>query len=82
MKWITNISNPGLRSSRLKWQGERELLSEAKVGTEHEDWKRYLEWLGQFKKGAPKATTVYTVEQLQLMGMIGLYEEEEVHVDV
>ena len=39
----------------------------------HEDWLRHLEWINRNVIGRPKATEAYTVEQLEAMGMIGIY---------
>jgi hypothetical protein len=36
----------------------------------------YLEWRSRLIEGRPKATNAFTVEQLESMGIIGLYEPE------
>lgn len=38
--------------------------------------KEYVNWVNQFVRGRPMATEHYTVEQLEEMGMIGLYEPQ------
>jgi hypothetical protein len=37
------------------------------------EWKNYIEWCNKHIIGLPKATSKYTVVELEIMGMIGLY---------
>lgn len=39
-------------------------------------WERHLEWVNSNVIGRPKATEKYTVEELENMGMIGIYARE------
>jgi hypothetical protein len=37
-------------------------------------WQRHLDYLSDKRIGRPQATTTYTVEQLEAMGMVGVYK--------
>lgn len=37
----------------------------------------YWEWRNSLVEGRPKASEVFSVEELEAVGMIGLYREEE-----
>lgn len=39
-------------------------------------WQRHLDWINKNVIGPPKATDFYTREQLEEMGMIGIYAKE------
>ena len=39
-----------------------------------QSWKNYQNWINKNVIGPPKATETYTVEQLEEMKMVGLYE--------
>lgn len=43
---------------------------------ERQEWQYHLDWINQNEVGRPKATAHYTVEQLESMGMIGVYAKE------
>lgn len=47
------------------------------AGTEVMDieWQHHLDWINQNVIGQPQATKWYTVEQLEKMGMIGIYSK-------
>lgn len=40
------------------------------------EWAEHLRWIREHVTGRPKASRYYTVEQLEKMGMIGVYAEE------
>ena len=37
-------------------------------------WRHHMEWINANEIGRPQATSKYTCEQLEEMGMVGLYE--------
>lgn len=37
------------------------------------EWKHHLNWIAENVIGPPKATDYYTQEELEKMGMIGIY---------
>lgn len=39
-------------------------------------WKRHMEWIDAGVIGRPEATDTYTVEQLEAMGMVGIYAKD------
>lgn len=41
------------------------------------EWRHHLEWIDRNVIGRPKATEKYTVEELEKMGMIGIYAKLE-----
>jgi hypothetical protein len=44
--------------------------------TQEEAWHYHCEWLKGKVIGKPQATSAYTVEELEKMGMVGVYIEE------
>lgn len=62
MEWLSNIYDP------LKPDAQ------ARLGKQ---WKRHLDWHSEHIVGRPKATERYTTEQLEVMGMIGIYARDE-----
>ena len=42
-----------------------------------EAWTRQMEWLKGKHIGRPQATKTYTVEQLEDMGYVGVYDNDE-----
>lgn len=68
MRWVTNSPNPyepGYLPVRLKHETMRDAVLRDRYL-----WDRTI-------KGRPQATdNTYTVEQLEEMGMYGLYEED------
>ena len=48
-----------------------------RIGQSPQDaYRNYKNWRNKFIAGRPKATTKHTVEQLEEMGMVGLYKNE------
>jgi len=45
--------------------------------TPEEAWAQQERWLSDKTIGSPKATERYTVEQLEAMGFVGVYVEDE-----
>lgn len=41
------------------------------------EWQYHLDWINENVIGPPKGTDHYTVEQLEEMGMIGIYAAAE-----
>ena len=39
------------------------------------EWQRHLDWINKNVIGRPKATKKYTVEELEEMGMVGIYKK-------
>lgn len=54
---------------------------DARNTTPEEAWRQHLEWINRNVIGRPQATETYTVEQLEAMGMIGIYAPEAAAAD-
>lgn len=64
LEWVTNTED---------------VISRPSVLANDNAWILVKVWMGEFATGRPKATGEYSVEQLEEMGLIGLYRwvEEE-----
>jgi len=51
----------------------RMALSISFYETREEAWERHLQWLEDKDIRRPKATKTFTVEQLEKMGLVGVY---------
>lgn len=68
LEWKTNFTNPyKALHTPIILSGESYL----------DALRRERELYDRLIKGRPQATDTYTVEQLEAMGMIGLYEQKE-----
>jgi hypothetical protein len=65
MRWLSNAQDH-------RKAGYRPVLS-----SNDPDGRYYREWLRDKVVGRPKATETYTVEKLEAMGLIGLYQAEK-----
>lgn len=72
--WKTNFHNPYVNPERTR----RESIDESSFDNALRNDKAFY---GSMIKGPPKATDTYTVEQLEDMGMVGLYREEQVEME-
>jgi len=66
MKRLTNLLDPTRPDAELYI---RTMINKTRL----EAWNRQQEWLKDKIIGEPQATSMYTVEQLKLMGMVGVY---------
>jgi hypothetical protein len=73
MKFLTNTHDPkdveGAKMSlalSFDYMYDRQGLERA--------WQRHLDYLSDKFIGRPQATTTYTVEQLEAIGMVGVYK--------
>lgn len=69
MKHISNIYNPCLPDAR------QHFISVVNMDSELQ-WREYLKWVYSNEVGDPQATDTYTVTELKVMGMIGVYKKE------
>lgn len=70
MKFLSNIYDPTLPDAK-----ERTFYSSQE--NRDEQWKDWLKWVGRNIMGRPKRTEFYSVEQLEAMGMVGLYAPQD-----
>lgn len=68
LEWKTNYTDPYKPNHKPMTFGNESYLDAI---------RRERELYDRFIKGRPQATDTYTVEQLEAMGMIGLYEQKE-----
>lgn len=47
------------------------------INSRRHEWQMHLNWINANIITRPKATATYTVEQLEAMGMVGLYAHPE-----
>ena len=71
MKFLTNLPDPKREDARFNiMNGPHESPTVA--------WRRQKEWLKGKHIGRPQATKTYTVEQLEVMGYVGVYDNDEI----
>jgi hypothetical protein len=77
MKWLTNIYDP-----RKTEEAKRSLCLSFDEASDPQGreraWQRHLEWLADKVVGRPQASGTYTVEELEVMGLVGVYSREEI----
>ena len=71
MKYLTNLYDPKREDAKI-------FISTMTHETPTEAWKRQMEWLKGKHIGRPQATKAYTVEQLEAMGYVGVYDNDEI----
>ena len=71
MKWLSNTYNPKDKNAKM-------YVAQMHNETQEEAWKHHTEWLKGKHIGRPHASEVYTVEQLEEMGMVGVYDNNEI----
>jgi len=67
MKFLSNTSDPSRPDARHRFTYTLD-------SAESDQWQRYLEWLKDKTIGRPRATWAFSVEQLEAMGMVGVYD--------
>ena len=67
IKWLTNLYNPELPEAR------EDIICESGQ-TQAQAWQNQVEWLKGKLIGKPKATTLYTVEELEAQNLVGIYK--------
>ncbi len=70
MRYLTNLYDPRKQDARMQIVT---MLHE----TPDEVWKHQQEWLKGKHIGRPQATTTYTIEELEAMGYVGVYIEDD-----
>jgi hypothetical protein len=68
MKFLSNTHNP-------KDKFAMTYISRYSDETPQQAWENYLRWLDGKIIGRPQATEAYTVEQLESIGMVGVYAQ-------
>ena len=71
MKYLTNLYDP-------KREDAKYLIHTLPHESEAEAWRRQVEWLKDKHIGRPQATKTYTIEQLEDMGYVGVYDNDEI----
>lgn len=76
MKFITNTHNPkDVERAKMSLALSFEDMYD-REGRERA-WQRHLDYLSDKFISRPQATTTYTVEELEAMGMVGVYKIED-----
>lgn len=75
MRFLSNTYDPTLPNARMHQTLSYQSFLDPKLA-DHE-WEMYLKWINSNIKGRPRATKEYTTEQLEGMGMIGVYADDE-----
>jgi len=70
MKYLSNIKDPRKPEAKTKFVYRFSTNTPAEKDAEFE---RYLAWVADNHIGQPKATDKYSVEELEQMGMVGIY---------
>lgn len=75
MEHLSNIFDPRLEKNKETFTGFSYNEWCAGPASIERAWNRHLEWVNSNEIGRPKATEKYTVEQLEEMGMVGIYRK-------
>lgn len=67
MKFLSNIHNPDDEYASA-------YVTRSFHETQEEAWQHHIEWLKGKVITRPKATDKYTIEELEAMGMVGVYD--------
>ena len=71
MIWLGNVYDPKRTDARYR-------LPVALNQSRGEVWRQHLEWLDSCVIGEPKATALYTIADLEVMHMVGVYRQDVV----
>lgn len=69
MKWLTNIYDP--KRKNAKYSLPVQLNQNRNI-----EWGRRLAWLARHEIGRPKASMQHSVEALEAMGYVGVYQKD------
>ena len=72
LKWIMNIYDPKAKNAKI-------FVRRHQNETQEQAWRTHLQWLKGKVIGEPKATSIYTVEELKKMDLVGVYVVVEDH---
>ena len=67
MKWLTNLYDP-------KRSDARSQLHVRQDETSQEAWDNQRVWLANKTIGRPETTDMYSVAELEAMGLVGVYK--------
>jgi len=71
MKHLTNLYDPRKQDAKM-------MIATMFDETREEAWKHQQEWLKGKHIDRPQATATYTVEELEAMGYVGIYDNDEI----
>lgn len=71
-KFLSNITNPNRPGAEHLHCYSFEDIQNGPEAM-HEAWLNHLRWINSNVIGPPKATDYYSVEELEAMGMVGIY---------
>lgn len=75
LKFLSNTYDPKRPNARryfvTSYEGWRD------PGKGEWEWQQHLNWIAQNRVGRPMASDSYTTEQLEEMGMVGIYSPEK-----
>lgn len=72
-KFLSNISNPKSADARKYFTHNKEAFLDSELADL--EWQYYLDWVEKNEIGRPSPTEHYTVEELENMGMVGIYSK-------
>lgn len=72
---LSNIFDPNLPGAKVMHQYEASINE---VQRRNDEWNAHLDWYLSHLTGPPKASEAHTVEQLEAMGMVGVYKREKI----
>lgn len=75
MSWITNLYDPHRADAKSLYCCQVKVIVSGNDAMEKE-WERYLENINKYTIGTPKASEVFSVEELQEMHMVGIYSND------
>lgn len=75
MEWITNLYDPHRADAKLLHCYSYESVVSGNDAMEKE-WQQHLAWINKHTIGTPKASKVFSVEELEEMDMVGIYSND------
>jgi len=76
MKFLSNTHNPFLPDTKKFHCFSFHAIQGGPEACE-EEWRQHMDWIKSNLIGRPQASKHYTVEQLEDMGLVGIYAEEK-----
>ena len=71
-KWLQNIPDPYKQDAVNKHRYSPE--SFGNIEQQMREWHQHLKYVKENRIGRPKATSIYSVEELEAKGYMGLYK--------
>lgn len=75
LRFLSNTYNPYSPNAKAYFRYPNEAAQDP--GLAGLEWRNWLNWIAKNHIGRPVATDKYSVEELERMGMVGVYSDDE-----